>query len=109
MELSIIIPVYNSAKILPTLVGEVEKALDNKIKKMEVIFVNDFSIDNSWEIIKKLSKEKKFIKGINLKENYGQHNAIAAGLSISTGEFVILMDDDLQHDPIYIERIFALL
>lgn len=105
MELSIIIPVYNSAKILPTLVGEVEKALDNKIKKMEVIFVNDFSIDNSWEIIKKLSKEKKFIKGINLKENYGQHNAIAAGLSISTGEFVILMDDDLQHDPIYIEKI----
>lgn len=105
MELSIIIPVYNSAKILPILVDEIEKALKIKIDKIEIIFVNDFSIDSSWEKIKELAKEKKFIKGINLKENYGQHNAIAAGLSISKGKFVVLMDDDLQHDPIYIDKI----
>ncbi len=105
MELSIIIPVYNSELILPKLVQEIDKVFINKSIKKELIFVNDFSKDNSWQVIKHLSESYDFIKGINLKSNYGQHNAIAAGLNYSRGEYIILMDDDLQHDPIYILNI----
>ena len=106
MILSIIIPVYNSERILGTLVKKIKKTLENKkIKKFEVILVNDYSKDNSWSLIKKLSKLYNFIKGINLIKNYGQHNAIVAGLTYSRGKYLILMDDDLQHDPKYIPNI----
>ena len=105
MDLSIIIPVYNSELILPKLVREINKALMDKNIKKELIFINDFSEDNSWQTIKNLIKTNVYIKGINLKENYGQHNAISAGLNYSSGEYIILMDDDLQHDPIYIFQI----
>ena len=106
MDLSIVIPVYNSELILPSLVKEIENSLKNKKLNKEIIFINDFSKDNSWKIIKDLSNSSDFIKGINLKNNYGQHNAIAAGLNFAVGDYIILMDDDLQHDPIYILDIF---
>jgi polyisoprenyl-phosphate glycosyltransferase len=107
MELSIIIPVYNSELILPKLVQEINKVFINKNIKKELIFINDYSNDNSWKVIKKLSKSFNYIKGIDLMNNYGQHNAIAAGLNHALGEYIIMMDDDLQHDPIYILDILA--
>ena len=105
MYLSIIIPVYNSELILPKLVQEIEQTLIKSNFEKELIFVNDFSEDNSWFVIKKLVNSYKYIKGINLKKNYGQHNAISAGLSFSSGKYIIMMDDDLQHDPSYILNI----
>ena len=106
MDLSIIIPVYNSELILPYLVKEINTALTNKNLNKELIFINDFSKDKSWETIKSLSDSYNFVKGINLKYNYGQHNAIAAGLNHASGKYIIMMDDDLQHDPKYILKIF---
>lgn len=106
MNISIVIPVYNSAKILPVLINKIIKNLKkSKIKKFEVFLVNDSSLDNSWEVIKKLTNKKKYLKGINLDKNYGQHNAIAAGLYYCKNDLTILMDDDMQHDPIYITQI----
>ena len=100
MRLSIIIPVYNSAKILKKLINEINSNLSVKFDKdYEIIFVNDFSKDNSWEIIKKISREFNFVKGINLSYNVGQHGAIFVGLKNSTGDRIIIMDDDLQHPP----------
>ncbi len=100
MKLSIIIPVYNSSKILEKLIFEINSNLFGKFEKdYEIILVNDFSKDNSWEIIKKISKEFNFIKGIDLKYNVGQHGAIFLGLKYSTGSKIIIMDDDLQHPP----------
>lgn len=107
MDFSIVIPVYNSESILPVLVNEINHSLKNNKSEKELIFVNDFSKDNSWNEIKNLTQKNLFIKGINLKKNYGQHNAIAAGLSVAKGDYIILMDDDLQHDPIYIEKILS--
>ena len=107
MDLSIVIPVFNSEKILESLVDEVEKSLKDNLINKELIFVNDCSMDNSWEVIKKIKKEKNYVKGINLFKNYGQHNAIAAGLSEAKGKYIVLMDDDLQHDPIYIRKILS--
>ena len=105
MNLSIIIPIYNSEKIIPILTNKIKKILKKKIKKFELILINDHSIDKSWVTIKKISKKNSFIRGINLLKNYGQHNAITAGLKYSRGKYLILMDDDLQHDPKYIPNI----
>jgi polyisoprenyl-phosphate glycosyltransferase len=98
-DLSIIIPVYNSQNILPKLINSIYLALKKKIKSYEIILINDCSHDNSWEIIKSLSFYYKFVKGINLSKNFGQHNAIMAGLNQCKGKNVITMDDDLQHSP----------
>ncbi len=105
MEVSIVIPVYNSKKILPELISQIKKEIEYFSKKFEVILVNDFSHDDSWETIKNLSTKYNFIKGINLEKNYGQHNAIIAGLNYISGSYIILMDDDLQHSPNYIINI----
>ena len=102
MLISLVIPVYNSNDILPELVNKITK---NLTEKFEIILVNDFSKDNSWKTIKEITETNHFVKGINLKENYGQHNAISAGLNYANGKYIILMDDDLQHDPIYINDI----
>ena len=100
IKLSIIIPVYNSAKILDKLVIEIKSNLSRKFEKdYEIIFINDFSKDNSWEIIKKISKDYNFVKGIDLNYNVGQHGAVFVGLKYSIGKKIIMMDDDLQHPP----------
>ena len=99
MDLTIVIPVYNSELILPKLISEIDISLKGNNIKKEIILVNDHSKDNSWKIIRQLSKNYDFIKGINLDKNYGQHNAIMAGLNNCSGEFVITIDDDLQHPP----------
>ena len=105
MNLSIIVPVYNSSKILKILVKRIKKNL--RTKNYEIIFVNDASLDNSWNEIKKISKKNKKVKGINLSENFGQHSAIFAGLKYAKGKKIITMDDDLQHPPESIEDIMS--
>ena len=100
IKLSIIIPVFNSSKILEKLINEINSNLYETFKNdYEIILVNDFSNDNSWEKIKKISEKFNFIKGIDLRYNVGQHGAIFVGLKNSTGDRIIIMDDDLQHPP----------
>jgi polyisoprenyl-phosphate glycosyltransferase len=103
MELSIVIPVYNSFSILDELVNQIDQSLE---LSFELILVNDCSSDNSWAKISQLSDEFKFIKGINLRKNSSQHNALMAGLNYSKGRVVVMMDDDLQHDPRYINKLY---
>jgi len=67
--------------------------------QFELLLVNDASTDQSWEIISGLSERYFFVKGISLRRNYGQHNAIMAGLNHVSGTYIVLMDDDLQHPP----------
>ena len=99
MKLSIVIPVYNSSKIIDELVARILNSIKNLnlYNSFELILVNDFSSDKSWERILYFAKEYPFIKGFNLDDNYGQHNAIMAGLNNAQGDFIITMDDDLQH------------
>ena len=107
MEISIIVPVFNSEKILPILVKEIDKIFSLKKNTFEVFLINDNSKDSSWNTIKDLTKKFDFVKGINLLNNYGQHNAIMAGLKNCSGEYIVLMDDDMQHPPSYIPSICA--
>ena len=107
MNLSIVIPIYNSSNIIDKLINQLNLKIDNKkIKKYEIILINDFSKDNSWDVIKKISKKDQRIRGINLLKNYGQHSAIFAGLKFARGKKIITMDDDLQHPPASIMSIY---
>ncbi len=108
MDLSIIIPVFNSSRIIKKLVSKISKSIQRK-KKYEIILINDSSKDNSWQVIQNLSKKLKFIKGINLNKNYGQHTAIFVGLKYAKGKKIITMDDDLQHPPSSINQILKAL
>ena len=107
MKLSIVIPVYNSSKIIDELIDRIINSINslNLSDNFELILVNDFSLDNSWQKILYFAKKYPFIKGFNLDDNYGQHNAIMAGLNNAQGEFIITMDDDLQHSPEFFSTI----
>lgn len=97
INISIVIPVYNSEAILPELNRRIDAALAGIA--YELIFINDKSTDGSWDQIKLLTSSHQHLTGINFRKNYGQDNAIMAGLRFTSGEYVVIMDDDLQHAP----------
>jgi glycosyltransferase involved in cell wall biosynthesis len=99
INISVVIPVYNSEDCLNELIKKLTETLDNLGKTYEIVLVNDCSPDNSWSKIAELCKVYDRLKGINLRKNFGQDCAIMAGLNNSSGEYAIIMDDDLQHDP----------
>jgi glycosyltransferase involved in cell wall biosynthesis len=99
LDISIIIPVYNSSALLRVLVDEIKNAF-NKYQ-FEIIFIDDCSTDNSWDFIEQLKQEQKdiHIQAIRLNKNFGQHNAILCGLRFSSADYVITMDDDMEVLP----------
>lgn len=105
MDISIVIPVFNGSKTIKNLTSEIINSLEKSNYKYEIFFIDDFSNDNSWECIKELCKSYKFVKGIKLESNFGQHNATMAGLNYCEGNNIVIMDDDLQHNPKYILKI----
>lgn len=102
LALSLVIPVYGSEKVLPELVKRLQATLDQLAQirgSYEVIFVCDKSPDQSWQVISRLSAEYGWVRGILLRMNAGQHNALMAGFARARGEVIVTMDDDLQHSP----------
>lgn len=106
IELSIIVPVFNSEGTLEKLIAEIEKSFLEKIS-YEVVLINDGSTDNSWEKLQELSKIQPNIVAINLLKNYGQHNAMMCGFHYARGEFVVTIDDDLQNPPSEIAKLLV--
>lgn len=100
--ISIVSPVYNSESCLDKLVLEISRSTKKISKKIEIVLVDDCSNDKSWEKIKNLKKRYSFIKGIKLKKNYGQHEAIFVGIQKSSHKVIIVLDCDLQDDPKFI-------
>jgi undecaprenyl-phosphate 4-deoxy-4-formamido-L-arabinose transferase len=98
-ELSIVVPVYRSAECLDALATAVERALEPLEIEYELVLVNDGSPDNSWDVVRRLCRKNPQTVGVDLRRNFGQDNAILAGLRLARGRFVAIMDDDLQHDP----------
>lgn len=97
-KLSLVIPVFQSEASLRTLYNEISGALSDF--KFEVIFVDDGSTDNSWAVIQELkAAHPDEIFAVRFSRNFGQHYAIACGMSFVTGDLVVTMDDDLQHPP----------
>lgn len=102
---SIIVPVYNSEKTLSQLVTRVERALKPISGKFELILVNDSSQDNSWGTISDLAKKFPWVVGINLRRNFGQHNALLCGIRSAKYDVSVTIDDDLQHPPEEIQKL----
>jgi len=99
MDLSIVIPVYNSSDGLHELYSRITKVLNSIIISYEIILVDDCSVDKSFEVMKQLNENDNRVKVIQLLRNFGQHNAIICGMNYSSGNYVITMDDDLQNPP----------
>lgn len=99
MNLSVVIPVYNSKNTLVPLTEHLSVVLPQLAESYEVLMVNDGSRDGCWDVIMELSRRYPWVHGINLMRNYGQHNATLCGIRAAKFEVVITMDDDLQHPP----------
>lgn len=101
IEVSIVIPVYGSERILPQLVDRLESVLEATygVGSFEVILVNDQSPDDAWQVIRSLGTDRPWLKALALRKNAGQHNGVLTGLRYAQGRYVVMMDDDLQHDP----------
>lgn len=100
VDVSIVIPVYNAENSVEELYSRIVTVFEKDIKKkFEIIFVDDASQDSSWEKLKELNKQDKRVKIIRLLSNYGQHNATSCGMKYTAGDYIITMDDDLQHIP----------
>ena len=107
MIISIISPVYRAEKIIEKLVLEIQKAMISINVSYEIILVDDRSPDNSWPKMVELSNQNQTVKSIRLSRNFGQHPAIMAGLSIASGEWIVVMDCDLQDQPKEIIKLYT--
>jgi polyisoprenyl-phosphate glycosyltransferase len=98
-SLSVVVPAYCSRDCLEELAERIRSVCHEAGEHHELILVNDCSPDDTWAVIERLSRDDPAVVGINLRKNFGQDNAIMAGLNVARGAAVVIMDDDLQHDP----------
>lgn len=98
-KISVVVPVYGSATVLPRLVEELKSVLTNCSSSFELILVNDASPDQSWQVIEDLARRYDWVHGINLMRNVGQHNALLCGIRNAEHEIIATIDDDLQNPP----------
>jgi glycosyltransferase involved in cell wall biosynthesis len=106
-ELSVVVPVFNSAPELRALRDRVQAVTSALGMTHELILVNDGSIDDSWATITSLASRHAEVRGINLMRNYGQHNALLCGIRAARAELIATIDDDLQNPPEEIPRLLA--
>ena len=99
MKISVIVPVYNSELSLRELVIRLRPVLEDLANEYELILVNDGSKDRSWEVICELTSQHRWIRGLDLMRNYGQHNALLCGIRAALYDTIVTMDDDLQNPP----------
>ena len=107
MKLSIVVPCYNEESVLPRFYEEIKDILHQLNTSYEVIFVNDGSKDQTQHILQTLSEQDPLIKYVSFSKNFGKESAMLAGLSYSSGEYVLIMDADLQHPPSLIPAMLA--
>lgn len=102
---SIIVPVYNSSESLTELIQRINSTMTGR--SYEIILIDDGSADNSWEILKQLKEKNTHISIIQLSRNFGQHSALFCGFNFCSGEYIVTIDDDLQHPPEEILKLIA--
>ena len=106
-HISIVSPVYRAENSIEKLVDEIFKAMRQINCTFEIILVDDRSPDNSWEIMKQLSSKFLEVRIVRLSRNFGQHPAIIAGLSQAKGDWIVVMDCDLQDQPKEIIKLYT--
>lgn len=108
MKVSIVIPVYRSAETLPRLIDRINSSVRG-VLDFELICVDDSSPDDSWDVLCRLSVSYGELRCVQLMRNFGQHNALMCGFRHSTGDVVVTIDDDLQHEPECIPKLVSCL
>lgn len=98
-DISVVVPVYGSDEVLHELHQRTVVALEPITHNFEIILVNDASPDNAWLVIQELAAKDTRVRGLNLSRNFGQYAALTAGLQASRGEWIVVMDCDLQDQP----------
>lgn len=107
MKLSFVIPCYRSAETVGDVIERIEKTVESDGRyEYEIICVNDYSPDNTLEVLKKIASNDKKVKVLSLSRNFGQHSALMAGYNYVTGDYVVCLDDDGQNPP---EEMFKLI
>ena len=108
MDISVIVPLYNEAESLPELAQWIERVMRDNGYTYEIIFVNDGSTDNSWDVIELLKEKNDCIHGIKFRRNYGKSPALFCGFERAKGDVVITMDADLQDSPDEIPTLYKM-
>jgi polyisoprenyl-phosphate glycosyltransferase len=106
-EIAVIVPVYNGRSMLRELCNRLVKSLASITDHFIIVLVDDASPDNSWPLIREISKDDSRIKGVRLSRNFGQHSAITAGIDRARARWYVIMDCDLQDAPEDIPRLYA--
>lgn len=107
MDYSIVIPVYNSSQTLPVLASELDVTLKALNQQYEIIYVDDDSIDESWEVLKNINRQYTLHRIFRLAKNTGQWMATLAGISMCRGKYIITIDDDMEYDTNDILQLIA--
>ena len=98
-SLSVVVPIYNDQEVISELLRRLTAVVETLTKEYEIILVDDGSRDNSWAIMNEERAKREHVRIARLSRNFGQQNAIAAGLSLTTKDLIVLMDSDLQDRP----------
>lgn len=106
MLLSIVVPVYQAENIITELISRIKSAVNDIAGDYQIILIDDGSKDNSWKIINDICAVQKNIKALRLSRNFGQQHAITAGLDYAEGDWIVVMDCDLQDRPEEIVRLY---
>jgi len=106
-HLSVVVPVYKAEKTLDELYARLKAALESISPEFEIILVEDCGGDSSWQVIERLAAADPRVRGIQFSRNFGQHYGITAGLNLCRGDWVVVMDCDLQDRPEEIPRLYA--
>tara|TARA_B110000091_G_scaffold91015_1_gene99615 strand:- start:2980 stop:3936 length:957 start_codon:yes stop_codon:yes gene_type:complete len=109
MDISVVIPLLNEDESLQELYDWIAKVMQSNHYLYEIIFIDDGSTDNSWNVIEQLSLKNKAVKGIRFQKNFGKSQALDAGFELATGKVVITMDADLQDNPEEIPSLYSLI
>ena len=109
MDISIVVPLYNEAESLPELTAWIERVMKANNFSYEILFINDGSTDESWEVIKDLQKTNPCVKGVCFRRNYGKSPALNTGFQRVQGDVVITMDADLQDSPDEIPELYRMI
>ncbi len=109
VEISIIIPVYGCGNVIERTVKGILKVIEPLNVNFEIILIDDRAPDNAWQVISRMTSQNPAVKGIKLSRNFGQESAILAGCSYAKGEFIVLMDCDMQESPEYIRVFYSYL
>lgn len=109
MDISVIVPLYNEAESLPELTEWIERVMRENNYTYEILFINDGSTDESWDVIKDLQKKNECVKGVCFRRNYGKSPALNTGFQRAQGDVVITMDADLQDSPDEIPELYRMI